>query len=358
MIKRIATLLASEGADTAGTKIIDIDVNDIISRIVISFKGVNSSSTPTAIHGKMVTKIEILDGSDVLYSLSGIESQALSYYNNGRMPLSYNSFIDNVQCLGLFELDFGRTVWDKQLGLDPRKFRNLQLKITHNKALGGSAPDAGYISAFAYLIPYEQASPVGFLMAKELKSYALTSSAHEYTDLPVDYPYRKIIVQSLAAGKNINSQYNKIKLAADSDRAVILNDLSTSDLAKILQVHPPIVESLHGTGSGADRIFFVTPAYLAYPMGGSFQSDIATINPDQSFGGSWTANIDSAENFQAHVIGWAPHGALDLPFGDQGDIKDWMSVDKFKNLKIDITAGSSILASSTCEIVAQQFRKY
>jgi len=248
---RITTLLASEDASTAATKTIDINLTNPISKIVVQFKGTNNGATPTAHGAKMVSKIELVDGSDVLYSCSGIESQAVTYYGEGRMPFMVNEYRNDVMNIQTFEIPFGRWLWDEKLALDPSRFKNLQLKITHNKASGGSSPDAGTLSVFAYVFDEKRITPIGFLMTKELYSYTLTSSAHEYIDLPTDYPYRLLIVQSLAAGKQPWEQYNKIKLSIDHDRYVPINGVKTSDLLKLFRLADPIVEEICGTGTGS-----------------------------------------------------------------------------------------------------------
>lgn len=78
---RLANILAEEAATTAATKTLDINLADPISRIVVQMKGLNSSGVPTAHPAKMISKIELVDGSDVLFSLSGVEAQALNFHN-------------------------------------------------------------------------------------------------------------------------------------------------------------------------------------------------------------------------------------------------------------------------------------
>ena len=84
---RIASMLASESATVPATKTIDIDLNKPISRITIQMKGTNSTSVPTAHPAKMLTKIELVDGSNVLYSLNGLQAQAINFYESGKLPL-------------------------------------------------------------------------------------------------------------------------------------------------------------------------------------------------------------------------------------------------------------------------------
>lgn len=355
---RLTELLAEEAANTAGTKVIDVDVKDPISRIVITFKGTNNGATPTAHPAKMISKIELVDGSEVLYSLSGIQAQALNYYENGVLPLTVMEFRNDVMCIPTFQLNFGRFLWDDVLALDPSKFRNLQLKITHNKASGGSAPDAGNLRVQAFVFDQKTISPIGYLMSKEIKSYALVSSAHEYTDLPTNDPYRRLIIQSLAAEKQPHSQFNKIKLYEDEGKRLIIPNMSTSDLAKLTSMKTKVVESILGTGTGSAVEHFCTPSYETYIVVGAITTALASIVTQQIYGGSVDITADNAEHFQSQVTGYCPHGAVDLPLSRLNDVDDFFNPAGLGSLKLDLTAGSSVGSSSTCEILAQQLRRY
>jgi len=358
-MRRLNEVLAAEAASTAGTKVIDLNITDLISRIVVQFKGTNSTGVPTAHPATMVSKIELVDGSDVLFSLSGKECQAINFYETGELPGGANIYIDNQQCLATFQLNFGRYLWDKMLALDPARFSNLQLKITHNKAAGGGAPDAGELAVFADLMAKEDATPVGFLMSKEIQSYALTSSAHEYISLPTDYPFRKLLINSLAFGKSPNDQFNRIKLSIDNDRIVLLNNVRTSDIVKFMSKVRRFSELVFGTGTGALETTYFTPTlYSQINISPLYSTLAATVVLGQAFGGGAQVLADSAKNFQLKVSGICPHGSVEIPFGDQQDIDTWLKMTNVGNLKLDLTAGSSVGSSSTCEIISQQLRNY
>jgi hypothetical protein len=160
-----------------------------------------------------------------------------------------------------YEIYFGRHLYDTVLGLDPTKFRNLQLKITHNKANGGAAPDAATLEVTADVFDQKEAKPIGFLMAKENVSYTLQASANEYVDLPTDHPMRKILVQSLSYGKQPWEQYNELKLSEDNDKKVPLDD-KTSDLIKYFAAQwPQLQESVEGAALTTTRNFYMMSSY-------------------------------------------------------------------------------------------------
>jgi len=355
---RYEGLVVNETATTAATKTVDLDFVEPISRLTVQFKGTNNGSTPTAHGAKMVSLLEIADGSDIMYSLSGIEAQALNYYENGDLPFQVNEYRNDVMNIQTFQLNFGRYKYDPELALDPNRFRNLQLKITHNKASGGSAPDAGALWVYADLFDEKRVNPMGFLQSKEHYTYSLTSSGVESIDLPTDLTIRKMLVQSLSGGKQPWQQYNKVKLTEDEGRKTVINDIKTSDLSKTLKRHPHMFETLRGIGTGSVVDHFCASTYDMESTLGADSTSLSTVTMPQDYGGTIGINADNAEHFQAHIRGAMPHGALEVPFGMQEDLRDWYDLNGVGALKLALTAGSSVGSSSTAEVVLQQLRRY
>ncbi|MDD2777563.1 MAG: hypothetical protein PHI16_01530 [Methanocellales archaeon] len=353
---RLASLLASESATTAATKSIDLNLAKPISRITVQFKGTNNGNVPTAHPAKMISKLEIVDGSNVLYSASGIECQAVNYYENGSLPVGALNYENDVMAIATFQLNFGRFLWDEVLAFDPSKFVNPQLRISHNLALGGSAPDAATMNVIAYVFDDKDTKPVGFLMTKEQYSYTLAASAKERVELATDLPYRAIMLQSLTAGKQPWEQYNQVKLDEDNGNRVVINDEKTSDLLKFFQVHPPIVERIIAKDLDAPGVVYCTPTYDTIVNALGLNAADTALFTTQSYGGSITITGTDALQAQLLVSGIAPHGALWIPTGKQNVIEDFYDVKNIGNLDLVITAGSG--ASGTCQIVTQQVKNY
>lgn len=353
---RFTQILASESIATAGTKTQDINIRKPISRISIRVKGTNNGSTPTAHPSLIVSKIELVDGSDVLFSLSGKECYALNYYEEGQIPFTINETEDNIQCCATYHLNFGRFLWDEVFALDPSKFSNLQLKITHNKASGGSAPDAGTLAIFAHVFDENPPVPRGFMMSKEIYSYTLTASAHEYIDLPLDYPYRLLLVMSHSSSLAPNSQYNKVKWSLDNDGDVIINDVSTSELLKVFQHHEPIEETIGTFGTGSAVTYYIVGSYEGYAteVGRSANNSACVVT--QQSGSIITHTGDSSESAQIIHRSYAPFGALNIILAGDKDDKNWFNPQGHVSSQLDITAGSS--ASGSVQILLQQARTY
>jgi len=357
-MKRTHVLLSAEAANTAATKTLDLDVADPISRIIISYKPTNNGATPTAHPDKCITKVEIVDGSDVLFSTSGIEAKAAAILDGKNPSWPTLTYINNNVNTVLLSINFGRYLWDKALAFDARKFVNPQLKITHDLALGGSAPDAATLSVFLDLWTDENITPLGFLSLKELFTFSLVNDAVQMVDLPIDRPYRRLLVQSLSVDKQPYEQYNKLKLSIDSDSRVLLNDASTSDLLKFLDHNPTMTEHVHANIGNATVNHFITPTYAIKGSLTGFGTAITGEQLNNLYGGNIEITATSTGDVMALIHGGAPHGALNIPMGDQNTLEDWLNLIGRKKFEMKITAGSSVGTSSTCQVIGELLRKY
>lgn len=353
---RVAEILASEAATTAATKTIDLNLRNPISRLLIRMKGTNSSSTPTAHPAKMLTKVEVVSGSDVLYSLNGFQGGCVNFHENGELPFYINEYEDNIQCCATVQLNFGTKLWDRDYALDPSRFKNLQLKITHNKALGGSAPDAGTLAVYAYVFDESPPSPRGFLMTKEQYSYSMTASAAKYIDLAQDYPYRFIIVENYTDNVAFNSQFSKLKITIDNDAKVLLNDISGSEFIKAQQPMDQVQENLATLGTGSAVSYYIASCYENYGVATGRSASQTTLIVGQPSGNKVAITNDSSESVAAYFTGYAPFGGLNILTVDKDDDTTWLNPAGTTALQVKITAGSG--ASGTAYVVTQQARTY
>lgn len=355
---RNAVILPSEAINSATTKTIDLMLNDLVSRIHIQVKATNAGDTPTAHPAAIISKIELVDGSDVLWSASGKECLAMDFYDSRQTPFCVNNYLNDNMNITNYRLNFGRFLYDPLLALDPNKFRNPQLKVTHNLVLGGCVPDAATLRVTADVFDQAEASPLGFLTVKELVSYALSASSNEYIDLPTDYTLRKLLIMSLSYGKQPHEQYNKIKLSEDNDKRVPF-DNSTSDYMKYVADNwPAIEEYIEGAAVTGTRNFYTMSTYEMEFVAMAMGFTAAYMKSDYAYGGRIDIRGSATTNFKARVRGMAPFGAVPLPFGDQGNHQDWFDVKAVGSLRLTLKAGSSPGGSSTCEVMTQQLRLY
>uniref|UniRef100_A0A6M3IH90 Uncharacterized protein n=1 Tax=viral metagenome TaxID=1070528 RepID=A0A6M3IH90_9ZZZZ len=358
---RTATLLAKKAYTADAVEVIPITVQQPISQIQILLKLQNQAFVAAGSYPHPVdaiTKIELVEGSDVLFSLTGAEAQAVDFYHNKKEAKGDLRYLTDNWSDVVINLNFGRYLYDSLLALDPLKFENLQMIITLDISAGAVNPDNAYITVLAHIFDEKVITPAGFLMHTRVKSYNLVDAGHEYTPMPRDYAYRKLFVKSRRAQYYVSQQIDRIKLSEDQDRRVIINELTDEIMAMLVGQTPPYIETLLVPGTTAASYVGCTPAENVYAVIQNWRPATADMQFATYYGGGGqllTIAKADGPNGIARVSGWCPHGVIEIPFGDQMDIEDWFDVKKVGSLLLDITGGES---TGTCEILLQQNRSY
>ena len=359
---RLTTIQSTLTLTDDKTDTFDINVKDPISRMVLQLRGTNADSVPDGHPAKGISKIEIVDGSDVIYSLTGEEAQAVDFYDTGKVPLNVVSFVSANIWTGVFNLNFGRFLWDTQLALDPKKFKNLQLKITHkvgNTAGSGTTNTSSTLAIYAHVFDEKAVSPSGYLMNKEVKAYVIGSSgSFEYTDMPTDYPYRRIMLQSLYVGQDLSTVINAFYLSEDNDKRIPF-DVSTSNYMKIAAVeygkwNEAIVCALTNSA-----VPFYTAIDYEYTLGFIGTTDTDTYQQATAYPLGGRIYLTAAASCEGvlHAGGYAPHGTIPIFVGQPDDMADWYDVRKVGSLVLRLKAGS-LGGTATARICVQQYRTY
>lgn len=357
---RLATVLARKTISGDTVEPIDIKLIDPVSQIQIVYE--STCGGPAPINGlatACITKIELIDGSDVLFNLSGYETQALDFYHSGIEPANINNYREGGHVAMIFNINFGRFLWDPTLAFDPKKFKNPQLKISIDVDAGGKSSSGGYLTVLANIFDEKAVSPVGFLMQKEVKNYALGTDSHEYTQLPTDYPYRKLLIRSLIRGCGAEDTWSNIKLSEDNDRKIPFNHSIGDILRGIVTRGKPYRETAMQVMGLTTGTFFCTPTHnvVVTEVGWEVECQQAYHTVMGGSGGRGTiyANIPmTGVNFAFE--GYVPHGVLEFPFGLQDDPGDWYDVSKVGSLELDILSEGA--RTENCQIFLQQLRTY
>ena len=357
---RAVKVLAQKSYSDDFTELIDIGLADPISLLNIQFQALNAAvDTIDAIGhwAKGITKIELVDGSEVVCSLTGMEAFGLQFpllKNSGDDWLHYmgsNYYVINIR------LPFGRWLWDPDLALDPKSFNNLQLRIEGDMNAGGVLPTACKLMVSALCFDQKSVSPAGMLTSKRIKQYTMGDASHEYTDLPTDCKIRKLFVKALLAGTEPNATITHLKLSEDFDKHVPF-DLDTDELCQLFPDDNILIEEHYRTRAHSTQIHhYCTPTskigFVATPIGDSGSSVVYLNEGD----GGRVHNIGSGSVYaDLHVRGFYPNGILTLPMGDEWEPNDWFDPTGLKNLRLDLTSASSM--STAAEIILQQLKPY
>jgi len=355
---RSTELLAAKSITTAGTETLEINVREPISRLSVIVRLTNSSWTPTGHPAKAIKQIDLQDGSDTLHSLRGIYSQAMAWYGTKEQPFNYINYTDNGLAVAVAPIYFGRHLWDRQLALDPTRFRNLQLKIAHDYSLGGAVPDSATLEVWADLFDEDPPTPVGFLEASSLWSKTLVASTVDYVELPTDQVIRLVMPAVSSDSEEPDINIDSFKLTEDHDKRT-LYEMGVLEALQMFEARWPVFQEYgEGRTLAANNVpFYVTPAkdiqlsaqpsvdldnYINFPWSGGSARNIM---------GSATSTI------QIGIVGRCPHGAIPIPMGMIGEIDDWWDVTKVGSARMKMITGAGD-TSALYELLIQQLRRY
>ena len=343
---------------TAATTTFDLDLIDTVSRMSFKFNVVNGASTIAIVKHPMacVSKIELVDGSDVLESLSAKQMAAAMFYNDSKSPQSFITGVTNGHSYFTVDMDFGRFLYDPLLAFDPTKFANPQIKITYNKVTSDANNVNMYLTMLAEVFDEKKPSPTGFLMRKEVESWTPANDTHEYVTLPRDYAYRKLFLTGYATDNHVRKQIAEVKLSEDQDKRVPYNINTRTLLPMQMRQYGPVREIFHILGSTSTEVFYTMPSYEAQVSAIPTAAEdvfITTITGD-------VATIDAATGggrIEGEVFGYVPFHTFPLVFGDQMALGDWYDVSKVGSLKLDVLAGT-VGGTPVGSVFLEQLRTY
>jgi len=351
---------------TQGTKIYDLDFSDPIAAIYLGFTGTRFDSNDTSAPSILpdIDKIEIVDGSDVLYSTSGTEAGAVQLYHTGKMPFMAmtNVAVANANFTQI-KILFGRDENDTEFALDPRKFTNPQLKITYSftESAGYWASETQKLTVIA-LIAEGAPAPRGFFMTKEIYSWTKGTTGDETIDLPRDYPYRFVVVQATDCLTPVYAEFSQVKISCNFDEFVPVDEKLEDTAHDNWNRYGMLTQQVETVGDGADAT--ITAAYpFAWNWGGDVQSwgagdESAIVNVYSHYATVCKSDGVALTAGQRAIVtgrGWELFDTEVIPFGNLMDETHWFDPKPWKSIRLILTQAQTAVASA---IVLQQVRHY
>ena len=353
-----------ETITTNGTKVFNLDFTDPLRELAIGLTGTrfdsNDTSRPSLFHD--IDKIEIVDGSDVIYSTTGTEALAVQLYHTGKMPfMAMTNVAVSHANLSQLRILFGRDVSDNLYGLDLTRLTNPQLKITYS-----FAESAGYWAAGTQRLTViakvaEGASkPSHFLMTKEIYTWTKATSGDETIDLPRDYPYRFIMLQATDCATPVYAEFTQIKISCNYDEFVPL-DMKVEDIAHDNWNHyGMLMQQIETVGDGSDATIHAWGVF-AWNWGGDVQSwgagdECAVVNVYSHYTTVCKSDGVALTAGQRCIFtgqGWEFMDTEVIRFGNLMDPEEYFDPKAWKSLRLILTQAQTEVASS---IVVQQVR--
>lgn len=357
---RSAKLLDAEDVGASGTKVVPVEIKDIISRINISFKTTKAQQGMNSYAHKNITKIELVDGSDRIFSMDGGECQALCIYDRRCPTMSHGQHLVSCSEWDNYGLDFGRYLFDPELALDPNKFNNPQLKITYDEDVADTSVTANEMEIIADCFDEKIVSPIGFLMSKELYSYTCgAENSYEQVDVPVDFPIRKLLVMGYRSGYEPWNVISEARLSEDNLKRIPFDVETEPYYRRMKGIWSPIIEDFQGLADASGTYtFYITPTDYYLTAGfASFSGGYIHVSGVRA-GGSFTPYSNSGDQqFNGILKGFLPNHCFEFPFGDPMKLDDWYDVTLKGSVKLRLKAGGSG-ANGTGAVITQQLRRY
>lgn len=349
--------LATTGNLTSGTLVHDINMQDPISTLIIRLAAHNSQAAMTAHPCAIITKIELVDGSDILYSLDGFEAEAVDWYaQGGRFRQNWNYAINGMFIDRFIGLNFGRYLWDPEYAFDPSRFDNPQLRVSYICTNGANASDYIQFTMWANMFDGKVPSLRGFLMNKEIKKFTGVATQHEYTDMPRDHVYRNLYIRCYKTGTDADANITNVKLTEDQDKKIPFND-HINVVTRNLMAEYGVVREEYFINVGAVSLQLYNAATTrvnATMINWNAASSGHTCNTYNGEGGDLDLISSGAGDKQVHVTGGIVHGVWQIPFGLKDEPDDWYDVRSLGSLQLDLTMANT----PVCHIFVQQARDY
>jgi len=336
-----------------------------IQNIRVKYAATNggTSNTVGKLNG-MVSKLELVDGSDIWASCSMQETQALNCFNgsqfNHDLPKKILSAGAAVVVSEEAVMNFGRWIGDRDYYLDTSKLKNPLLRLTHAltiSATAGFATGTGQVSVVLRVIDSNPPPYKGCVMSKELKSVSTAASGDDQTVLPLDWPYMGLLIGALKTTILPDAVLTNMKLWADTGRIVYFDETMTDILADNIERYGYFHEDFNPLSDTAatflSDLYYRTRAW-AGTGGATGILKVSSVTAESIVMAFTTGQ--AADTMTARIEGVSPHGSVYIPFGSGVDPADFLDpkADNIAELKLFNTQGT---AAAALTVVAQQIRQ-
>jgi hypothetical protein len=366
MIRRFSYILNRYTLTDSGTLTIPINLRDVITALWIEFRATNGATNNqhNTVHNN-ISAIELIDGGDVLSSITGAQAYAATLYGLGWHPYMLITEVgSNVQDLS-YCMRFGRYLGDQQYALDPSQFKNPQVRITWNLATVTAVGATGFVSGTGTLTVYAEIMegapiPQAFLGMKQLYQATSVASGVLPILLPTDRRIKGLLLRAASDSGGGLYGVSNVKLQGDQSKVVFF-DVSKTDLQRYI--------SLRNAPFSYKHVFHAADGDTLYPlMKQDEQVNLMGESGDRTFGylnygiGSGAldaylagsaATADAA--YYANVLGWLPEHAAFIDLGDWGEPASWLDPTPYKALQLELTQNA---ASSALSVVLETENPY
>jgi hypothetical protein len=317
-----------------------------------------------------LSKIEVIaDGSTIIKSLTGEVVNALSFYDQGIGNLDYwHSYATGTKWAHLL-INFGRKLFDNEMGLDLSRFNNVELRITNDASSTyfGADPSLSVLQFFLRDAP--GAAFRGHLRTEEWRKWTTVADAIEYLELPTERPIRRIIMQCIPDVDSNNLSETGMWNVAD--------DVELSLKTGVLRVFKGGIDDLMWENAWdygrelfsapnlymtADKGRRVGMGYVLMAVGGAGTQDGAGAGTIPTLEGRRTDNTQKPETYEADTListlvrGICPENCVVFRFDKPDDPTVYLDPQAQRTVKLDVhTRNASSAADGTVRVILDRY---
>lgn len=357
---RRSLLMAAEDLGASGTKVIDVNIQKPISRIEVKFQTTKSKHGMDAGQPANILKVELVDGSKVLHSLNGYESQALAYYNRGKISMEHGQHLGGSSETDLYVIDFGRFLWDTELAFVPMNFSNPQLRITFDEDLSDDGVTVNECEIWADIFDLADISPIGFLAA--IEHYAYTCGANnsfELIAMPEDRTYRQILLRAYLDSYEPWYVIDEARFDEGTLDNIPFDFTNLETYYRMMKSTWPMLQiPFQGISASGGKNFYICPTdyYANIIFGGINAAPDTYLGAASARGGMFPSVSATNQNFWGTAIGWLPWHTFQFPMGRQDVIDDWYDpAGKKPRLRLRASTGAT---SGIGQVVIEELHRY
>jgi hypothetical protein len=301
----------------------------------------------------------IVNGSHDVKSLTGKQVQALAFYDQKKVSCdAWRNYATNTQWAWLL-LNFGRKLYDKELGLDLSKFDRAEIWL-ENTASSTYFTDSLSVTIYClWLREAGEGAFKGYLRSQEVYSKVPVAGAWDYIDLPTEGMLRRLLLNPIPG---VDSDYlenttwrnlmwdNRLMVKS---RATEVMRCPVATLSEENWFGEEGEVLTHGYADvTADKGFDMgvgTPygkAGIAGSKSGAVAGSPPTIEGDSQRFTEKSENRDASVPNHLFARGFGYHCTAVVPFDQDPNPETWMNLLAEKQVTLDIQCRSGVTVTS------------
>lgn len=366
----------SESGQT-GTATYDLPESGFIPEIVVrAFSTPTASTNPALPLNDAITKIEIVDGAEVIKSLDGNQVRALQMIHDRKSLVLTDTDDNAAEGYGDFKLIFAKKLNGTSYCPDFSRFANPQIKISWDysaTSVKGASYDADASPAMKFTILAKVVRGAGhgythgYLKSSSIKTITQAASTTSVVEIPRGEPLVGIMVDAGYDALDFTEDVEKLKLDFDNGAWVPM-ELYEEEVQTAMDMwfngpfsvkfRKDLQDSVElDTHMGYVSDISILPLFddsiaTAYP---SAPKGIETVN---AYSTETPAALAAYSQFCIEANGFIPFNCFYVPMGAiLNGMADTVDTTRYGRVDLELTSGASASTSSRPEVIAEYLIK-